>query len=77
MVEKGNIPNEVKLLFVFPEELTVENNDRLKGDRTVLPKSQHSVLDSVHKGQKGVMATKKAQEQVSWPSISDDIVESL
>lgn len=70
IVEKGlptcadNIPDEVRLFFVFPDELTVENNNRLKGDRVVLPKSQHSVLDSIHKGHKGVKTTKEGQEKV-------------
>lgn len=59
--------------FGFPDELTVGNDNMLKRNRAVIPKSLHyTVLHTVHWG---VEATKEGQENVFWPSISDDIVQ--
>ena len=67
-------PRRDETIFVFPDELTVENNNIQRGNRAVIPKSLHSeYLTVLHKGHQGVEAAKEGQEKV-WPSISDDIV---
>lgn len=82
IIQKGrptcacSIPDVVRPFFGFPDDLTVENNSILKGNRAFIPKSLHSkYLTVLYKGNRGVEATMEGQEKVFWPSISDEILQ--
>lgn len=61
--------------FHFCDELMVENNIILKGQRAVIPASlQSAYLAILHKGHMGAERTKKlAKDIVFWPKMCQDI----
>lgn len=72
--ERG-VPTEVKPFFSFRDELLLENDIIMKGNRAVVPDSlQSEYLRVLHAGHPGTEATKKrARESVFWPSVNQDI----
>ena len=70
-----SVPPDMKAYFAFRDELVVENDVILKGQRVVVPTSLRATyIACVHKGHMGVERTKKlASETFFWPKMNHDI----
>ena len=66
-----SVPPDVKPFFPFHDELVVENDVILKGQKSVVPKSlQSTYIAILHKGHMGADRTKQlASDVVYWPKI--------
>ena len=71
----GSVPAEVKPFWGFRDELTMEDNIIMRGNRAVIPASLRSdYLKALHKGHPGIESTKRrARESVFWPSLNQDV----
>ena len=70
-----SVPPDMKAFFPFRDELVIENDIILKGQRAVVPVSlQSSYISILHKGHMGVERTKQlANDTVFWPKMRQDI----
>lgn len=71
-----NIKNdEIKCFYKIKDELTVENNCLLKGNKVVIPKSlKLKILKLLHKGHPGIVRSKLlARSYVWWNNIDKDL----
>ena len=70
-----SVPPDVKPFFPFRDELVIENDVILKGQKAVVPKSlQSTYIAILHKGHMGADRTKQlASDVVYWPKMRQDI----
>ena len=70
-----SVPPDVKPFFHFCDELVIENDVILKGQKAVVPKSLRSTCIAIlHKGHMGADRTKQlASDVVYWPKMRQDI----
>lgn len=70
-----SVPLDLVPFFPFRDELVIENNIILKGQRAVIPDNlRQEYISILHKGHMGADRTKQlANEVVFWPSIRKDI----
>lgn len=70
-----DVSDEIKPFFPFRDELVIENDIILKGQRAVVPKSLQSVYITIlHKGHMGPERTRKlGSDVVFWPQMRQDI----
>ncbi|KAL8573728.1 hypothetical protein ACOMHN_019002 [Nucella lapillus] len=70
-----DVSKEIKPFFPFRDELVIENDIILKGQRAVVPKSLQSVYIMIlHKGHMGPERTRKlSSDVVFWPQMRQDI----
>lgn len=70
-----SVPEDVKPFFSFRDELSIEGDIIMRGNRAVIPTSLHpEYMTILHKGHPGMESTKRrARESVFWPSLNNDI----
>ena len=69
-----SVPPDVKAVFPFRDELVIENDVILKGQKTVVTKSLQTYIAILHKGHVGADRTRQlANDVVYWPKMRQDI----
>ena len=73
------VPKLIQDYYAFREELVIQDELIVKGQRIVVPvKLQSEYLQELHQGHSGVEATKaRARETVYWPQIAEDIAKKV
>ncbi|XP_042338488.1 uncharacterized protein K02A2.6-like, partial [Plectropomus leopardus] len=74
-----SLQTAVRPYFPFRDELTIEDDIVMKGQRTVVPQSlQKMYVSMLHRGHPGAEATKRrARGIVFWPTMTKDIEEEV
>ena len=74
-----NVHPDCKEYFAFRDELTIEQNVIMKGQRAVVPKALRSTyIEVLHKGHMGAdRTTKLANETVFWPKMRKDMQKAV
>ena len=74
-----SVPPDVKPFFPFRDELVIENDVILKGQKAVVPKSlQSTYIAILRKGHMGADRTKQlASDAVYWPKMRQDIESAI
>lgn len=72
---QSKLPVEIREYFPFRDELTIDEDVLMKGQRIVVPESLRSeYITIIHRGHPGLEATKRrARGIVFWPSLTKDI----
>ncbi|RXN21973.1 Transposon Ty3-G Gag-Pol poly [Labeo rohita] len=72
---QSKLPVEIRKYFPFRDELTVDEDIIMKGQKVVVPESLRSeYVTIIHRGHPGLEATKRrARGIVFWPSLNKDI----
>lgn len=71
----SSVSIEIKPFFSYHDELIIDNNVIMKGNRAIIPASLHETyLQELHKGHPGMESTKRrARDSVFWLIINSDI----
>ena len=70
-----DLPKPIRCYWSMRDELTVEDNIILRGDRTLIPESMKPyIMEQIHSAHMGIEKCRlRAQASVFWPGISRDI----